>query len=91
MAKYQPEDWVPDARTLIWAFGRADSQRIKDALRLDVRDRAPDPAQHPDEYWAFVAEAAIEALHFDVIEMAQEAGAVFSRETYLIAEDEPDS
>ena len=62
MAKHQPDDWVPDARPIIWAFGRADPQRIKDAVRLDVQDRAPDPRQHPDEYWAFVAEAAIEAL-----------------------------
>ena len=65
---------VPDARTLAWAFGRAHEDRIKDAIRDGVRDRAGELTPGGDEYWRLVAEVAVEAVLYDLVDLAESEG-----------------
>ncbi|MCX2733193.1 hypothetical protein OOZ19_23370 [Saccharopolyspora sp. NFXS83] len=58
--------------------------------RRDVRDRGAGLDPGGDEYWTLVAEVAVEAVLHDIAHLAKEDGAVFSRDTFLIAED-PDA
>lgn len=82
-----PSGWVPDARTINWAFGRAREDRVKDAVRLDVRDRGRHLDPDSDAYWTLVAEAAIEAILHDLADRAKEDGTVFSRESCTVGDD----
>ena len=85
----EPSDrWVPDARTIHWAFGRSHEDRIKDAIRLDVRERGRDLDPDSDDYWKLLTEVAIEAVLYDLVDMAKEEGTAFTSDTYRIV-DEP--
>lgn len=72
--------WVPDAKTITWAFGRAHEDDVKDSIRSDVRDRGHELDPASDEYWTLVAEVAIEAILYDLNDKAREDGAVFTNE-----------
>ncbi|WP_043263463.1 hypothetical protein [Streptomyces sp. CT34] len=71
------EHWVPDARTLLWCFGRADEHRVMPAIRADVRLRSQGVEPGSDAYWLLVSEAAIEAVLYDLLERARAEGTVF--------------
>ncbi|MGH4031798.1 hypothetical protein ACQB60_23030 [Actinomycetota bacterium Odt1-20B] len=71
------ERWVPDARTLMWCFGRADEHRVMPAIRDDVRDRAPELEPGSDAYWLVVSEAAVEAVLYDLLDRAKREGTSF--------------
>ncbi|MGW3353496.1 hypothetical protein ACWDA3_60315 [Nonomuraea rubra] len=60
--------WKPDRRTIKWCFGVAHEKRVKDAIRADVTTRGSDIPIDSDEYWELVAEVAIEAILYDLLE-----------------------
>ncbi|MCF6476332.1 hypothetical protein FAF44_49535 [Nonomuraea sp. MG754425] len=66
------EKWVPDRRTLQWCFGAADEARVKDAIRRDVESRSSGLSIDSDVYWTLVAEAAIEAVLYDLSALADQ-------------------
>ncbi|WBO61654.1 hypothetical protein [Streptomyces camelliae] len=74
------EHWVPDARTLLWCFGRADEHRVMPAIRDDVGRRAAELEPGSDAYWLLVSEAAIEAVLYDLLERAKAEGTVFGHQ-----------
>ncbi|MFI6470580.1 hypothetical protein ACIBL5_10060 [Streptomyces sp. NPDC050516] len=71
------EHWAPDAKTLLWCFGRADEHRVMPAIRDDVRRRAAGLEPGSDAYWLLVSEAAVEAVLYDLLERAKAEGTVF--------------
>ncbi|WP_369393397.1 hypothetical protein AB5J72_42005 [Streptomyces sp. CG1] len=74
------EHWAPDARTLLWCFGRADERRVMPAIRDDVRRRAAGLEPGSDAYWLLVSEAAVEAVLYDLLECARAEGTVFDHQ-----------
>lgn len=85
MPEDQPSShgWTPDARTIIWAFGRAHEDGVRDAIREDVTRRGRDLEPNSEAYWNLVAEAAIESVLFDLAEKSREDGAVFTEDMYV--------
>ena len=47
--------WAPDAKTLIWAFGRAHESGVEEAIRESVNRRGHDLDRDSDAYWRLVA------------------------------------
>lgn len=84
--EHPARSWVPDAKTITWAFGRAHEDDVKDAIRSDVRHRGHGLEPESDEYWALVAEAAVEAVLYDLSNKAREDGAVFTDDARGIPE-----
>ena len=76
--------WVPDAKTLFWAFGRAHEQDIQDSIRADVAHRGRDLDPDSDAYWRLVAEAAIESVLYDLLDKARQDGATLPPDSHDI-------
>jgi hypothetical protein len=73
--------WAPDEKTLHWAFGTANENRIQDTIRDDVRSRGEGLQNNSAEYWNLVAEVAIEAVLCDLVEQAKKLGSCSSADT----------
>lgn len=76
--------WAPDAKTLLWAFGRAHESDIKDAIREDVTRRGRNLGRDSDAYWRLIAEAAIESVLYDLMDKAREDGTTFPPDSHNI-------
>lgn len=63
------EKWAPDMATIRWSSGIIDRDRVRDALR-ETAARTESVDRDSDRYWDILAEAAIEAVVWNVHEVA---------------------
>lgn len=67
-------DWLPDPETVRWWTGLVTGEHIVETLEEEVKRRGGDLEPGSDAFYHFVADVAVEHLHFELYETAKEWG-----------------